>query len=251
MIDTLYEKMALPDSCHLGKRVFKSLFQENAVLGATDKKAFREDIDTITWQYTLKPSTIPIPAYEDDSREYLEVALLQVSLQTPHRIGRIAEIIHRAIPYPLVVVFSWESKCALSVAHKRFSQAEKGAIVAEDVRTTRWIDLERPTALEEEFLGSLAVPHLPPTHVYAFYSALMDRCIALECARLTGRYSPNIAPEQREARLNCLAASRALEDRIAERKAAIRAETQFNRQVELNAEIKRLEQELRQMAAGL
>lgn len=146
-------------------------------MGATDKKACREDIDTITWQYTLKPSTIPIPAYEDDSRQYLEVALLQVSLQTPHRIGRIAEIIQRAIPYPLVVIFSLESKCALSVAHK--------------------------------------------------------------------------APEQREARLNWLAASRALEDRIAERKAAIRAETQFNRQVELNAEIKRLEQELRQVADSL
>jgi hypothetical protein len=60
-----------------------------------------------------------------------------------------------------------------------------------------------------------------------------------------------VGPEEREARLSRLAASRALEDRIAERKAAIRTETQFNRQVELNAEIKRLEQELRQVATSL
>ncbi len=251
MIVVLYQKMAIPDVCLLGKRVFKSLFQENAVLGATDKKAFREDIDTITWQYTLKPATIPIPTYEDDKREYLEVALLQVNLQTPQRMGRIAEVMHRAIPYPLIIVFCWETKCALSIAHKRFSQAERGAIVAEDIRTTRWIDLEAPSAVEEEFLCSLAVPTFSHTNFYAFYSSIVDRCIALECARFTGKYRPGVLPEEREARLNRLAASRALEDRIAERKATIRTETQFNRQVEMNAEIKRLEQELRQTAEFL
>jgi len=33
VIDVLYNKLALPDACHLGKRVFKKLYQENAVLG--------------------------------------------------------------------------------------------------------------------------------------------------------------------------------------------------------------------------
>ena len=30
MIDLLYSKLALPETCHLGKRIFKKLFQENA-----------------------------------------------------------------------------------------------------------------------------------------------------------------------------------------------------------------------------
>ena len=47
MIETLYKKMAIPDACLLGKRIFKKLFHDNAKLGATDKKAFREDIDVI------------------------------------------------------------------------------------------------------------------------------------------------------------------------------------------------------------
>lgn len=113
--------MAIPDNCRLGKRVFKKLFHENAKLGATDKKAFREDIDVITWAYTLKPSTIPIRAYEDDRREYHEVAILQADLKTLNRTSRIAEIIHRAIPYPLLIVLSYKTAGALSLAHKRFS----------------------------------------------------------------------------------------------------------------------------------
>ena len=85
MIDALYKRLAIPDACYLGKRVFKTLFHEHAVLGITDKKAFAEDIDTITWQYTLKPTTVPIQPYADDQREYLEIAILQVNLKTLDR----------------------------------------------------------------------------------------------------------------------------------------------------------------------
>jgi len=244
MIQVLYNSMAIPDSCQLGKRVFKKLFHENAKLGVTDKKAFREDIDTITWQYTLKPSTIPIQVYEDKHREYLEVAVLQVNLKTLRRTSQIAEVMHRAIPYPLVIVFALEPVCALSVAHKRFSQAEKGAIVAEDFIITDWIDLSAPKAIQKDFLASLAMSALPHTHFFAFYSALLDRFVALDCARLTGEYRLESAATKRRVRRKRLAACHELETKIAEHKAAINKETQFNRQVELNTKMKELEKRL-------
>ena len=251
MIDVLYDSMAIPDACQLGKRVFKKLFHENTKLGATDQKAFREDIDTITWQYTLKPSTILILAYEDEEREYLEVAVLQVDLKTLRRTGRIAEVMHRAIPYPLVVVFVFGTACALSLAHKRFSQAEKGAVVAEDFISTDWIDLSAPTPIQKDFLASLAVAALPHTHFFAFYSALVDRLVALDCARLTGEYRLEPARGKMKARRERLATCHDLEARIAEHKAAINEETQFNRQVELNTKMKELEKQLEKQAACL
>ena len=98
---------------------------------------------------------------------------------------RIAEVMHRAIPYPLVIVFVYGTTCALSLVHKRFSQAEKGAIVAEDFIITDWFDLSAPTPVQNAFLISLAVSALPHTQFFAFYSALVDRLVALDCARLT------------------------------------------------------------------
>ena len=243
--------MGIPDACQLGKRVFKKLFHENAPLGATDKKAFREDTDTITWQYTLKPATIPIQPYEDDQREYLEVAVLQVDLKTQRRTGRIAEVMHRAIPYPLIIVFVYGTTCALSLAHKRFSQAEKGAIVAEEFTITDWIDLSAPTPVQQAFFRSLTVTTLPHTHFFAFYSAIVDRLVALDCARLTGEYRIEVAAERREQRRQQLARCHELELQIAEYKAAIRKETQFNRQVELNTQIKELEKQLLKKTADL
>ena len=251
MIETLYEKMAIPDVCHLGKRVFKKLFHENAKLGATDKKAFREDIDVITWIYTLKPSTIPIRAYEDNQREYHEIAILQVDLKTLNRTSRIAEVIHRAIPYPLVVVFSYKTSYALSLAHKRFSQAEKGAIVAEDFIITEWIDFSAPLPVQQAFLDSLAVSDLPHTHFFGFYSALTDRLVALDCARLTGEYHLETKATKRNVRRDRLAVCHALEIEITGHKAAIKEETQFNRKVDLNLKIKGLEKQLQKITAEL
>lgn len=251
MIEVLYNKLTLPDACHLGKRVFKKLFQENAVLGVTDKKAFRDDIEMIVWQHTLKPSTIPIQAYEDSEREYLEIAILEVSLKTRNRTSRIAEVIHRAIPYPLVVAFSHEQSCLLSLAHKRFSQAEHGAIVADEFYSTAWIDLSAPTDPQAAFLDSLAVSSLPHTHFYAFYSALVDRLIALDCARLTGAYRIESAADRRGGRRERLAACHALEVQITEHKTAIKKESRFNHQVELNSTLKNLEEQLRSTAAAL
>ena len=176
MIEALYEKMMIPESCRLGKRVYKRLFNENAKLNATDKKALSDDVDTILWQYTFKPTTIPIQPYEDDQREYHEVALLQVNLKQIGRVNRLAEIVHRAIPYPLIVIFAYQKieprmdtntheckkeknisvyscslvvqKIALSLAYKRFSQAEKEAIVAEGFQATGWLDLSNLTEIQ-------------------------------------------------------------------------------------------------------
>ncbi len=244
MIDVLYNHMGIPDACQLGKRVFKKLFHENAQLGATDKRAFRDDIDVITWVYTLKPNTIAIAAYEDDQREYHEVAVLQVDAKTQLRTTRIAQIIHRAIPYPVVAVFAYETTCAVSLAHKRFSQAEKGAIVADEFHTTQWFDLTETSGVEQAFLASLALADLPHTHFFALYSALVDRVIALDCARLTGQYSLEASTKKKTDRRERLAACHELEGQIDELKAEIKKEPQFNRQVELNTRIGTLNNQL-------
>ena len=251
MSELLYNFLEIPDPCRLGKRVFKKLFEENADLGVADRKALRDDLDSVTWAYTLKPSTIQIQPYEDAEREYLEIALLQADLKSPKRVARLAQIIHRAIPYPVILIFAHQTAVMISLAHKRFSQAEKGAIVADDFLATGWIDLAGPTPHQQAFLASLRVADLPHTHFYAFYAALADRLVALDCADLSGEYRVEPIPERRIQRLEHLAAAHALTVRISGLKAQIRKETQFHRQVELNTLIKELERQLATLSAEL
>ena len=251
MIETLYETIAIPDSCRLGARVYKKLFHEKAKLGVTDKKAFRDDIDAILWQYSLKPGTIAIQAYEDDHREYFEINVLQIDLKSLNRTRRIAEVIHRAIPYPLVLIFAYEETCSLSLAHKRFSQATKEAVVADDIMMTGWISLKEPAPTESAFLKSLHLSGLPHTHFYALYTALTDRLTALACSGRTGVYSVITDPEQMEERRSNLSKCHELEMEINSLRAALKNETQFNRRVELMMKLRELEQQLRTLTSLL
>lgn len=241
MIDTLYEKMLIPESCRLGKRVYKKLFHENTKLNATDKKALSDDVDTIVWQYTFKSTTIPIQPYEDDRREYHEVALLQVNLKQTGRVNRLTEIIHRAIPYPLLVVFVSNTACLISLAYKRFSQAEKEAIVAEDFQATGWLDLANPTEPQTAFLESLNITNWPHTHFFAFYKAAMDRVIALACAEHSGYYSLNIPggimSEDRVIRLRQI---EKLQQEKSELQGKLKKEKNLGTQVQLNTKIKKI-----------
>lgn len=237
MVDRLYEALSLPERSYLGKRVYKRFFHEHAKLGATDRKAFSEDIDTIIWQYTLKPSTVPILSYQDGSIEYLEVAVIQINLKTQRRTARIIEIVHRIIPYPIVLVFVFDSLILVSLANKRLSRAEHDAIVAEDFTDTGWIDLSDTTSVEEQFLESVTFRRLPATDFFVYYTALFDRVVALNAAQISDRFVVDAMDSKKEH----LKRYNELGRQIIELRTAIRKESAFNRKVELNSKIKELE----------
>ena len=257
MIDIVYKALNIPESCRLGKRVFKKLFHENAELSVTDRKTFTDDVDTVIWKYTLKPSTIPLKPYADDEREYIEIALLEVQLKTGRRTNRIAEIIHRAIPYPVIIVFAFDDSehsrfvTALSLAHKRFSEAEHNAIVAEDIIMSAWIDLPEPMELQQSFLDSLDIKEIMHTHFYRLYSEWYERVMALNCSRLSGEYRIINTAEKQAERREQMSKCRDIEREIAELRGIIKKETGFNRKVELNTEIKQLEETLKRESALL
>ena len=243
MITAFYQKLALPEACFLGKRVYKKLFYENAALSAADKKAFSEDILDIQWCYTLKPETIAIARYEDNDREYHEIALMQVNLKNDQHSKRLAQIIQRAIPYPLLIVFTQGSRFALNVADKRINQADREKIRVDAFYDTDWLDLKHLSATETDFIDSCAVRQLSYQHFYAFYADLMARIIALNCSKVSGRYT--LASElSRDEQVDWLNKIRQTELKLQSLRVDLKKESQFNRQVQLNIQIKQVAKQL-------
>lgn len=251
MSDALYRYMALPAACKLDARVPKKTLVGNADLTPADKRAISGDIEAIVWRFALKPGTILIRPYVDDEREYLEVNVLEMTLRSRRRTRRIAEVSQRAIPYPVLLVLKNEADVALSAAHKRFSRAEKGAIVAEDILLADWMDLTAPSEAQRRFLESLDSSTLPSTDLLAFYTGVFERLVALAAARLSGEYRLGGTPDGGQDRRKRLTECEALESEILERRVAIKTESQFHRKVELNTEIKQLEERLAALASRL
>ena len=69
------------------KRVPKKLLVEQGAPTAGDKRQIKDGIEELTWIAALKPSNIGVPAYRDDVREYLEIAVIYRRV-APHRQGR-------------------------------------------------------------------------------------------------------------------------------------------------------------------
>jgi hypothetical protein len=246
-LESLYSAMEIPETCFLGKRIFKKLFHENADLTPGDKKALSKDVESITWQYTLKPSTIPVAIYQEDNREYLEIAVIECIVNERRNIDRIAKIVHRAIPYPLIVVFCHSaedaSRIAISVAHKRMSRAEKDSLVVENFLQTPWIEENKSTGVLEDFLNHIRFSKLQQINFMTFYSSLVSRILALNIAGLTGKFElkEEISTNERQDKLvKCQTIIR----EVAELRAAVKKESSFARQVEFNSKLKELEKQL-------
>jgi Domain of unknown function (DUF4391) len=237
MTQILLSVMAIPAACELNKPVFKKMFLEKGELDATDKKALSNDIERIRWLYTLKPSTMNIPKFEDEHVEYQEVAVLQIDLSSPTRIKRITSFINKAIPYPLFLIFSHNDTFAVSVANKRINQADKAKWVVEEPWLTDWICEAAPTDIQSKFIEDCSLKNLSSLNFYAFYQDIVSRVVALNAASRSGTYTmpTRDKTESRRVQLREIAE---LERQAAELRTSLNQETQFNRKLELNMAIK-------------
>jgi hypothetical protein len=133
-VTALIDALALPSDARVDQRVPKKLLLEQGPPTAADKRQITGGIEEMSWIAALKPTNIGVPEYRDAVREYLEIAVLTVALRplvgrTSVRSGglkstlrpRLVELIHRAIPYPVVLVAEHGDAVGLSLAHKRWS----------------------------------------------------------------------------------------------------------------------------------
>jgi len=236
--------LALPADTRVERRVPKKLLLEQGAPTAADKRQIQDGIEELTWVAALKPNNIGVPAFRDGAREYLEIAVLTATLRDIAKASRLTELIHRAIPYPVVLVSADGGGQSLSLAHKRWSQGEAGAVVIEEVRRTGPLRPDSPAAIDASFLSSLALSGLHARDLFALYQGWIDRVIALEAASITGAFAIPETADRAATRREALAAHTRLLRDIATMRAQAQRETQMNRRVELNLAIKRLESEL-------
>ena len=247
---TVISALAIPNEALVDQRVPKKLLLEQGAATAADKRQIQDGIDEITWVAALKPTNIGVPVFRDSAREYLEIAVLTVALRSTAKPPRLIELIHRAIPYPLVLVTQHRDTVNLSLAHKRWSQGEAGKVVIEDVREVL-LNPNAPVAEEASFLGSLALSRLPARDLFALYEGLLVRLAGLDAARITGAFALPQSDENAAVLWDHVDMHARLRRDVAILRAKADKEKQLNRRVELNLEIKRLEGELSQALTTL
>lgn len=247
----LVTALAIPSDALVSQRVPKKLLIENYAPTSADKRMINDGIEEMYWIAALKPTIIGVPEFRSDEREYLEIAVLTAVLRPQAKAARLIELIHRSIPYPVVLVTVQGEKFSLSLAHKRFSQAEEGKIIVEGIVTASDLVMNEPAQEVTAFLTNLPLSEQPSTNMFVLYQGWVEKLEALAAARITGRYAPADSGGAAATRRTALDEHARLQREIAGLRSMATKEKQFNRRVELNMKIGDLETKLQDIKNSL
>lgn len=248
-LSVVLDALDLPVQSKVEQRISKKLLIEQGAPTAADKRQIQDGIEGLVWVAALKPTNIGVPVFRDDEREYLEVAVLTVDFRSNAKMARLLELIHRAVPYPVLLVASFldaNKPCiGVSVAHKRFNQNETGKFVVDEVLASSSIELDAlATTSAQDFIAALGVSNQPNKDLFALYQGWVDCIVGLAVAGVAGRFARPTSQEQsRQMRAFMKNRSHLLNELSALRSQAGK-EKQMNRLVDLNMSIRRLESQL-------
>ncbi|MDP9768880.1 UNVERIFIED_ORG: hypothetical protein J2S99_002251 [Atlantibacter hermannii] len=286
LADALYRNMALPEAAFLGTRITKKMLNDSVshngiALSAQDKQLISDVLQSIEWRYTLKPDTINIAAWVTDQLEYTEVALLHVRLKpqptaSDHQqhasFTKLATLLHKLIPYPLLVVAEQGEALALSLADKRINQADKTKWVVEHVYHTPWFTRHHLSGEQQVFLLDFSLKNAANLNYYVLYQDLIAMLIALQTSGISGRYlaknqalqhvqavahsaqpslGGRVADQSNSEKVALLKQLASLEEQLNTIRNKLKKETQMNIKMRLNVEARQLKLTMADIKAQL
>jgi len=210
---------AWPSQAAVGRVLPKNKIYAYAKPTAATRSLFVTQVDQITWAYKLAPETINLPPKPDVP----EIEVFELTLKTPDLNHAVLLCIDKAIPFPIFFNLRFEGRTQAVAAYKRPSEANANLWVVGDYHAAPWQ------------ADSLARPGLPVAlDIQGLYEQLLRRHLSVPAHR------GETLRDQLE-RLAELASKQLEANKLAVR---LKQEKQFNRKVEINAQLRTIRQEL-------
>ena len=208
-----------PENAYFGRVLSKSKIYEHAAPSSSVKKMFVGDVEKIIWSYKLSPETINLPAKGDTK----EIQVFTIELKKGIMKYEVLQAIDKAIPSPIIYTLSYENKLQYAAAFKRQSESDKNKWVVSNYFETDWISADT---------GRVSLPVV--LDLKALYHSLLKGIIPLPIRQneTTGELvlrAENLRIMEREA---------------VKVEARLEREKQFNRRVEINAELRKLKKDI-------
>jgi hypothetical protein len=197
----------------------KSKIYEHAKPSSAVREQFVSQIDKIIWQYKLAPETINLPARSDVP----EIQIFTIVQKTPELSEDVLRCIDQAIPFPIFYQLTFDRRIKIKAAYKRPSEADTGKWVIDGYFETDWQagDSERselPVVLD----------------MAGLYEHMLRRLLPL----------PPRTGETLKTQIERLGQLRSKQNEYRKMEARLQKEQQFNRKVELNAQLRKLKSQL-------
>lgn len=213
--------LGLPQSTEFNKRIPKQKFYEHITVSPALKKSFVDQIRMIYWRNKVAATTVNLaPGTIVDEVEVFEIKLNSASLDEA-----VLRQIDREISYHIIFLLEYEGKLQAWTAYKEKTPTANAVFKVGKYYHTEWMtEAELPIRIDGLNLDT----------VYENFV----RQIAGDALKADSGESLKASVERDEKK-------KQLEKQIAVLENKMRREKQLNRQMEMNAELKKIEKELR------
>ena len=188
--------LCLPDAALAGcRRIPKTVLAKQAMLTKTEQKRL-DKVARLEHFATVQKSTARIPPYEDDERNVQSIVFLRCEMAAGSMaVSEVAELVHKCLPNPTVLLIEAGGRACASAALTRKSQAEQGATVVDRIESTGVFDPGRPEYAD--FLSALAFGRLSQGDLWEYLLDL-SRTVALSRAIGGLGFYPSCLAQDRE-----------------------------------------------------
>lgn len=212
--------IGLPKTTEFNQRIPKQKFYENLSVTPALRRIFIDQINVIYWRNKIAPTTMNLAAGETVT----EIEVFEVRLAAPQLDISILKQIDKEIPYHILFLLEYEGKYQAWTAYKESALSGSSAFKVGAYYHTEWLP-EQDLPLKVDGLN-----------IDAVYENFV-RQIAGNALQ-TDRVESLKESVERDAH------RQELQKQITVLQAKVRKEKQLNKQVQLNAELKRLRTEL-------
>ena len=210
----------LPKSTEFNKRIPKQKFYEKLNVTPALKRSFIDQIKTVIWRNKIAESTLNI----SPGKTVTEIEIFEIQLNSSELDTDVLKLIDKEIPYHIVFILSFDGKYQAWTAYKEEAASGNSAFKVDTYYHTEW--------LEEEKLP-LKADGLDIDRVYENF-----------VRQIAGDALKNVNDESLKESVEREKRREQLKKQIAVLEAKMRKEKQFNKQVEMNGQLKRLKKEL-------
>ena len=218
--------LAFPTSTIVDKLVPKTSFYKNLEVSGKMKQHFVEDVAQIRWAYKLAPTILNV----SDGKQVHEIVVFMVSLKDKDCPLDVFTFIDKNMPRHVVFVLEYEGEYRLLLKYKEPADSEGSTFHILQSFTTSWM----PSLSDL----SLAIEGNNMDAIYEHFAGI-----------ISGYGTHSHEATQRIIELQDLIDKKSRYAEGLQKK--IRKEKQFNRQVELNGEARKIKREIEKMKKEL
>lgn len=218
--------LLFPKTTEFNRRIPKQKFYNHLSVSPQIKKIFVEQIAAINWTNKLAPTTLNVKSGE----RVTEIEVFHLLLNQKGLDERVLQLIDREIPYHILFELEYEGQIQVWIGYKEESQTR-----AETFKVNRYYQTDWMTKDEIHF-------EIAGLNMDALYDGLIKQA-AGDSLRIEANESVGVAIQRTEEKEK-------LEKQILALEKKLYKEKQFNRQVQLNTELKILHKQMEELISG-